>query len=87
VECRYGRSECGFAGHLNGEFGAGSGLSLWLAVNKVILDDLLSNSAFVPWLGWHAAPVLLLLITIFAYVAFEIAWVMNGKAEPLPTTK
>jgi len=29
---------------------------LWLAVNKVILDDLLSNSAFVPWLGWHAAP-------------------------------
>ena len=60
---------------------------LWLAVNKVILDDLLSNSAFVPWLGWHAAPVLLLLITIFAYVAFEIAWVMNGKAEPLPTTK
>jgi hypothetical protein len=56
---------------------------LWLAVNKVILDDVLSNSA----VGWHAAPVLLSLITIIAYIAFEIAWVLKGKAEPLPTKK
>jgi len=46
---------------------------LWLLVNKVILDDVLSNSAVVPWLGWHAAPMLLSVITVIAYIAFEIA--------------
>jgi len=60
---------------------------LWLLVNKVILDDVLSNSAVVPWLGWHAAPMLLSVITVIAYIAFEIAWVSEGKAEPPPTKK
>src|SRR6266496_2197333 len=59
----------------------------WLAVNKVILDDVLSNSTLVPWFGWQAAPALLSVITVIAYIAFEIEWVLGAKAEPLPTTK
>jgi hypothetical protein len=58
---------------------------IWLGVNRVILADALPIPMLPRGLRWLSAPLLLSLITLVAYIAFEIKWRREGKAEPLPT--
>ncbi|HEV2047008.1 MAG TPA: patatin-like phospholipase family protein [Chthoniobacterales bacterium] len=58
---------------------------IWLGVNRVILADALPILMLPRGLRWLSAPLLLSLITLVAYIAFEIKWRREGKAEPLPT--
>jgi len=62
---------------------------VWLGVNSLILADVLSMP--VPTLGWlkaladtmhmQVAPLVLSVITIAAYISFELKWRGSGKGE------